>query len=204
MMMQGLWCINIKCYFVHKHDVRRCVHIRNKHLMALCIIRMHIECLVPRLISQFFVLLHSHVLNEAIVVHSSYENITWTSTLKAITISLSQTSQVQEQRDFLLLFTSSILEHIAQQTNQYTQECLGEWFSAWQLVTVEELCAYIGFMILMGLVPLPSTRDYCRKDPTFHYSPVADRILCDWFLDIHWYLHFIDNSTISSPSSVEY
>ena len=57
---------------------KRCVHIRNKYIMALCIIRMYIECLVPRLISQFFVLLHLYVLNGTIVVHSSSENITWT------------------------------------------------------------------------------------------------------------------------------
>ena len=157
---------------------------------------MHIEGLV---LSQFFVLCTLALKTSLGHQHS-----------RQLLSSLSQRSQVQEwippviREIFLLLFTSPILKHIVQQTNQYAQECLGKWFSTWQLVTVEDLCTYIGFMILMGLVPLPSIQDYWKKDPTFHYSPVADRISRDRFLDIHRYLHFVDNSTISPPGSVEY
>ena len=157
---------------------------------------MHIEGLVLRLISQFFVLCTLALKTSLGYQHS-----------RQLLSSLSQKSQVQEwwippviREIFLLLFTSSILEHILQQTNRYAQECLGEPFSTWQLVTVEDLCTYIGFMILMGLVPLPSIQDYWKKDPNFHYSPVADRISRDRFLDIYRYLHFVDNSTISPPA----
>jgi len=47
------------------------------------------------------------------------------------------------------------------QTNQYALECMGgEKFARWTPVTVEELNAYMGFMILMGIVHLPSMYDY--------------------------------------------
>ena len=49
-------------------------------------------------------------------------------------------------------------------------------FQSWQPVSVTELEAYMGFMILMGVVHLPALFDYWKNDPLFHYSPVASRI----------------------------
>ena len=37
-----------------------------------------------------------------------------------------------------------------------------------------------------------------------HYSPIASRISINRFLDLHRYLHFVDNSTISLPGTPEY
>ena len=105
---------------------------------------------------------------------------------------------------FLLLFTSSLLEHIVEQSNKYAAECMGERFETWQCITVEELCAYMGFMILMGLVKLPSIYDYWRKDEVYHYEAVASGISRDRFFELHRYLHFVDNSTISAPGTPEY
>ena len=45
--------------------------------------------------------------------------------------------------------------------------------------SVEELKAYFGFMVLMGINQLPEIRDYWTKDPSLHYSPIADRIAHD-------------------------
>ena len=47
---------------------------------------------------------------------------------------------------FFLFFTSSVLEHIVEQSNKYAAECMGEQFQTWQPITVDELCAYFGFM----------------------------------------------------------
>ena len=47
----------------------------------------------------------------------------------------------------------------------------------------------------MGLVKPPSSYDYWQKDDTYHYSPIASRIIRDKFFDLHQYLHFADNST---------
>ena len=59
-------------------------------------------------------------------------------------------------------------------------------------------------MILMGLVKLPSMYDYWKKDEIFHYSPAARRISRDRFFELHRFLHFKDNSTLSPPGTPEY
>ena len=94
---------------------------------------------------------------------------------------------------------------IVEQSNQFALECMGaEKFATWTQITVEELQAYMGFMILMGLVRLPSIYDYWKKDDTYHYSPIASRITRDRFFELHQYLHFVDNSTLVPPGSPEY
>ena len=105
---------------------------------------------------------------------------------------------------FFLFFTSSVLEHIVEQSNKYAAECLGERFDSWHALTLEELLAYLGFMPLMGLVELPSIYDYWKKDEIFHYSPVASRMSRDRFFELHRYLHFEDNSALSPPGSHDY
>ena len=39
--------------------------------------------------------------------------------------------------------------------------------------------AFMGFNLLMGLNPKPSVRDYWRKNPIYHYAPIADKISRD-------------------------
>ena len=80
----------------------------------------------------------------------------------------------------------------------------GEKYAQWTQVTVPELQAYMGFMILMGIVHLPSIYDYWKKDEVFHYSPVASRISRDRFFELHRYLHFADNSILSPPGDPGY
>ena len=45
----------------------------------------------------------------------------------------------------------------------------------------------------MGLIQLPALGDYRHKDSMFHYEPIASRIIRRQFLDIHHFLHFVDN-----------
>ena len=69
-----------------------------------------------------------------------------------------------------LFFTPTLLELIVEQTNKYAAECMGqEKYEKWDKVTVEELCAYMGFMLLIGIVHLPSLYDYWRNDEVYHY-----------------------------------
>ena len=58
-------------------------------------------------------------------------------------------------------------------------------------VTVNELKAYIGFMILTGIVKI------------FRYSPIASRISRDRFSEISRYVHFVDDTTLSLPGTEE-
>ena len=94
---------------------------------------------------------------------------------------------------------------IVEQSNQFVLECKGaEKFATWTQITVQELQAYMGFMVLMGLVKLLSINDYWKKDDTYHYSSIASRIARDKFFELHRYFHFADNSTLALPGSPEY
>ena len=54
-------------------------------------------------------------------------------------------------------------------------------YAKWVEVNEEEIWAYMGFMILMGINHLPALCDYWKMDTTYCYSPVADRITRDCF-----------------------
>ena len=79
-----------------------------------------------------------------------------------------------------------------------------EKFDTWQQVSVEEIMAYMGFMILMGIVKLPSISDYWKRNEIFHYEPIASRITRDRFFEIQRYLHFADNSNLADPGTDDY
>ena len=97
------------------------------------------------------------------------------------------------------------MEYIVEQTNPYALQCMcEERYSTWTKLTVDEFCAFLGFMILMGLAHLPSLPDYWSKDPIFRYSMVADRISRDRFLEILHYIYFADNTTLPQPGSPDY
>ena len=106
---------------------------------------------------------------------------------------------------FFCFFTQQLIRMIVDQSNLYAASCMGEeLYQRWEKITDDELKAYLGFIILMGLVPLPSIYDYWCKNPVFHYSPIADRISRDRFLEIHKYLHFVDNETLPAYGDDEY
>ena len=102
---------------------------------------------------------------------------------------------------FQLFFSLGILQHIVDQTNLYASQVMGDsQFATWEQVTIEELKAYFGFMILMGLNQLPALFDYWRLDVIYHYSPIASHISRKRFLDISRYLHFADNEELLQPA----
>ena len=81
---------------------------------------------------------------------------------------------------FDLMFTLDLLDDMVEQTNLYAKEVMGEEkFNSWCKVTREELRAYLGFCILMGINHLPALDDYWSTDPALHYSAVTDRITRD-------------------------
>ena len=78
---------------------------------------------------------------------------------------------------FRLLFTEQLLDTIVKETNQYALQVLGPAkFTAWTPTDREEVAAYTGFQFMMGLSPKPSLYDYWRRNPLFHYPPIADKI----------------------------
>ncbi len=63
----------------------------------------------------------------------------------------------------------------------------------WTPLTADELKAYMGFCMLMGIVRLP--HPLRKKTSTFYYAPIASKIARDRFRDIRRHLHFRDNTT---------
>ena len=61
---------------------------------------------------------------------------------------------------------------------------------------MEELRAYLGFRIMMGVVRLPGITDYWRRDLPFHQTSIADRISRNRFQELSRFLHFSDNATL--------
>lgn len=93
---------------------------------------------------------------------------------------------------FLHLFPDALLEMIVVESNKYARQVMEEE-EHWCDIDVEEIKAYLGFNIMMGIVQLPEIEDYWKQDPFYHYDPIASRISRDRFKDISRYLHFVDN-----------
>ena len=133
----------------------------------------------------------------------------WSTNLTSLTmsdfnLSVGPTVPVPEKASevFDLMFTPSFMDMIVEQSNLYARQVMGEEkYAAWKKITREELRAYLGFCILMGIAHLPALDDYWSTDPTLHYSPIADRISRDRFQEISRYLHFIDNTTLPERGS---
>ena len=98
---------------------------------------------------------------------------------------------------FNLYFTDNVIDLVVQETNRYAQQVLTEKGSdrVWS-TNAEEVRAYFGFIILMGIVRLPEIRDYWSTNPLLHYAPIADKISRDHFEELTRYLHFVDNQTL--------
>ena len=105
---------------------------------------------------------------------------------------------------FTLLFTGELVDTIVEETNRYAQFSLQEKYEAWKKITEEEMYAYFGFLILMGMVNLPSIKDYWRKDEVFNYRPISNKISRTRFLDIHRFLHFVNNECLPSYGETGY
>ena len=100
---------------------------------------------------------------------------------------------------FRKLFTPELLQHIVTEMNHFASQCLStseeEGSSSWE-TSSEELEAFIGFTILMGIVRLPHLYDYWSSNEVLHCFPVASRITRKRFLDLRRFLHFVDNEML--------
>ena len=83
------------------------------------------------------------------------------------------------------VFTGELVDTIVEETNCYGQFCVQEKYETWEKITEEEMYAYFGFLILMGMVNLPSIKDYWQKDEVFYYRPISTKISRTRFPDIH-------------------
>ena len=96
---------------------------------------------------------------------------------------------------FQLIFTDTIVDYIVKESNRYALLVMGESnYDKWEKVNRDDILAYMGIMVMMGLVDHPSLHDYWRRDPLYYCPPIAERMSRDTFLEIHRYLHFVDNN----------
>ena len=89
---------------------------------------------------------------------------------------------------------------IVSETNRYARQVLtseGHGEREWS-TNPEELLAYMGFMMLMGINIKPELRDYWSTDEALYYKQVADPISRQRFEEITRYLHFVDNGILPS------
>ena len=101
----------------------------------------------------------------------------WSTNLTSLTMSdfnssVGPTVPVPEKalEVFDLMFTPSFMDMIVEQSNLYARQVMGEEkYATWEKITREELRAYLGFCILMGIAHLPAL-DYWSTDPALHYS----------------------------------
>ena len=59
-----------------------------------------------------------------------------------------------------------------------------EKYQSWRQITLEDMKAFLGFSVLMGINVLPSIDDYWQQHKTLRYAPIADWITRDRFQDI--------------------
>ena len=76
---------------------------------------------------------------------------------------------------FSFFFDDNLVGLIVDETNRYAQQSLQGTDKVWE-TDGDEIRAYMGFMILMGINKLPEIRDYWSVDPKLRYAPIADRI----------------------------
>ena len=75
-----------------------------------------------------------------------------------------------------LIFTDVIVDHTVKESNRYALLVMGQsTFDKWENVN-RDIFAYMGIMVMMGLVNRPSFHDYWRRDPLYCCPPIAERI----------------------------
>ena len=95
---------------------------------------------------------------------------------------------------FELIFDRDFIHHIVTETNLYACSVMGESrFEKWEKMKGEDMYAYYGIMIMMGLV------DYWKRDPLFNCPAITERMARDRFIEIHKYLHFVNNGRLIPP-----
>ena len=98
-----------------------------------------------------------------------------------------QASTVEEV--FSLFLPTMIVKQWVDETNRYSAQMRRNKPSKWDEVFIEELLAYIGMVIAMGLVNLPSVHDYFATDPILSHPWFPSIMSRRRFCQISQYLH---------------
>ena len=97
---------------------------------------------------------------------------------------------------FELFMNENIISNIVTETNRYYQQLTATNPSPmkWTDTTPQEIKAFFGIMIAMGIANLPEIDDYWAKDKVFHMPWFSTITARDRFKQVLQYLHLNDNT----------
>uniref|UniRef100_A0A2H1W609 SFRICE_037012 n=1 Tax=Spodoptera frugiperda TaxID=7108 RepID=A0A2H1W609_SPOFR len=102
---------------------------------------------------------------------------------------------------FERLFPDELIVIIVEQTNRYAHQKNSK---NWKPVTQQDIKAYLGVLILMGLNPLPDMELYWSSDPFYYNKEIAQVFPIVRFKKITENLHLNDNEMEPPRGSSEY
>ena len=107
-------------------------------------------------------------------------------------------SGASELSFLMLLFTADIILNIVDQTNRFAAQCQADRAvrdPSWYDTTIEEMKAYLGMNILMGIHVLPQIGNYWSSDDYLGVHGIMAVMSRSRFKKITQYLHINDNTT---------
>ena len=104
---------------------------------------------------------------------------------------------------FHLLLPDEFYDQLLVETNRYAIQQREEKnnFNLWSPVTKEELMAFVGLNIAIGIISLPSIEDYWSTDPILSHSWFHVIMSRDRFREILRYVHLVNNKKAPSRSN---
>lgn len=98
---------------------------------------------------------------------------------------------------FNKIFDEAVIAKIIEQTNIYAEQKNAE---NWTDITADELKAYIGCHIIMGIHKLPRLKFYWSSDPLLRVDEIANTMTANRFEKITQNLHLNNNENVLSKT----
>ena len=99
---------------------------------------------------------------------------------------------------FQLFFVPALVSILMTQTNLYADQCRATGVPSpsnlWGAVSMEEMLAFLGMHIAMGIVSLPSLHDFWSTEPILQHQWFSSVMSRDRFKQIVRYFHCCDSS----------
>lgn len=102
---------------------------------------------------------------------------------------------------FEKMFDEAVISKVVEQTNIYAEQ---KQSKNWTDITADELKAYIGCHIIMGIHKLPNLKAYWSSDPLLRVDAVADTMTENRFEKITQNLHLNNNENILPKTHADY
>ena len=108
---------------------------------------------------------------------------------------------------FLKVFGEQTVDLIVKETNRYARQSLRNnppRLATWKNVSKEELKAYFGVCVIMGINQLPRIADYWKDDPFIGNTGIKQTMTRNRFQEISQLLHFADSTRTPARSENGY